>query len=443
MAIGAVLLTPWYLESGLRCIPSQSPPIVPLEFSKPDPHVALIRQLPRPSVVGMVSISPAVLRSASGLLAPAIGERHTSHEFRMEWPIGKNGPRFKSYSDEQYPVRPPVADFDAWKRQFNDAALAADSDPPHESADSGPSMSAADLDFVDVLLCDSIAYKAFTHRRRVRCQLLSDESLEAVEARFKSLRRDVDDFEAERRAAAEKLEAERRASQEIAIAKQVQARLFPQALPPLRTLNYTGVCIQARHVGGDYYDFLNLGQERLALVVGDVVGKGIAAALLMANLQASLRSQCAFAVNQPQQMLQSVNRQFYENTAESAYATLFFAEYDDDSRCLRYANCGNPPAPLLRGDNSVERLDSTTTVVGLFEEFDCSMAERLLCPGDTLALYTDGVTECCSPSGEEFREQRLVETLRRHRHLPAEALVRAVVDELKGSAPASRTTTLR
>ena len=147
--------------------------------------------------------------------------------------------------------------------------------------------------------------------------------------------------------------------------------------------------------------FLIWARDSLRLVVGAYVGEELAA-LLMANLQASLRGQCAFAVTQPQQMLQSVNRQFYENTAESAYATLFFAEYDDDSRCLRYANCGSPPALLLHDDNSVERLDSTATVVGLFEEFDCSMAERSLCPGDTLALYTDGVTECCNPSGEQF-----------------------------------------
>ena len=155
----------------------------------------------------------------------------------------------------------------------------------------------------------------------------------------------------------------------------------------------------------------------------------------MANLQASLRSQCAIAVNQPQQMLQSVNRQFYENAAETAYATLFNAEYDDDSRCLRCANCGHLPALLLRNDNSVERLDSTTTVLGLFGEFDCEMAELPLCPGDTFALYTDGITECCSAADEEFGEQRLVETLRRHRHLPAEALVGAVVDKLKQFSP--------
>jgi serine phosphatase RsbU (regulator of sigma subunit) len=134
-------------------------------------------------------------------------------------------------------------------------------------------------------------------------------------------------------------------------------------------------------------------------------------------------------------MLKLVNRHFYENTAESAYATLFFAEYDDDSRCLRYANCGNLPALLLHNDGIVERLDSTATVVGLFSEFDCALLERRLCPGDTLTLYTDGVTECYSPSSEEFGERRLVEALQRHRHLPAEALVDAVVDELKRFSP--------
>ena len=109
--------------------------------------------------------------------------------------------------------------------------------------------------------------------------------------------------EAQRRNAAEKLESERRAAHELAIAKQVQARLFPQTLPVLRTLEYAGLCMQARQVGGDYYDFLNLGRERLGLVVGDIAGKGIAAALLMANLQANLRSQCTVAWDDPQRLL--------------------------------------------------------------------------------------------------------------------------------------------
>jgi len=121
-------------------------------------------------------------------------------------------------------------------------------------------------------------------------------------------------LEAQRRAAAEKLESERRTAHELEIAKRVQARLFPQTFPSMRTLDYAGVCIQAHQVGGDYYDFLNLGQERLGLVLGDISGKGIAGALLMANLQANLRGQCAIAWHEPQRMLRSVNELFYDNT---------------------------------------------------------------------------------------------------------------------------------
>ncbi len=106
--------------------------------------------------------------------------------------------------------------------------------------------------------------------------------------------------EVQRRAAAAKLESERRAAHELEFAKQVQARLFPQTFPLLKTLDYAGVCIQARQVGGDYYDFLHLGEERIALVLGDISGKGMAGALLMANLQANLRSQRIAARDDPQ-----------------------------------------------------------------------------------------------------------------------------------------------
>ena len=238
-------------------------------------------------------------------------------------------------------------------------------------------------------------------------------------------------LEAQRRAIAEKRESERRTAQELEIAKQVQARLFPQTLPPLRTLDYAGVCLQAREIGGDYYDFLKLGRDQVGLVVGDISGKGIAAALLMANLQANLRSQCAIALDQPQRLLRSVNQLFYENTTDSAYATLFFAEYDDRVQRLRYANCGHLSALLLRSDNSIERLDSTGTVLGLFEEWDCSIEESQIYSGDLLALYTDGITESFNVAGEEFGEQRLVEALRCGRELSSTALLAAIVAEVK------------
>jgi serine phosphatase RsbU (regulator of sigma subunit)/catechol 2,3-dioxygenase-like lactoylglutathione lyase family enzyme len=241
--------------------------------------------------------------------------------------------------------------------------------------------------------------------------------------------------EEQRRAAAAKLEAERRAHHELEIARQVQARLFPQSLPASRTLHYAGRCMQAREVGGDYFDFLSLGQERLGLVVGDIAGKGIAAALLMANLQANLRSQCATALDQLQVFLRSVNQLFHENTVESAYATLFFAEYDGRERRLRYANCGHLPGLLLRRDDTLERLDATAYVLGLFPEWDCTIGERRLDPGDVLALYTDGITETFDDADQEFGEERLVASLRRHRKLEPEALVAAIVDEVRRFGP--------
>ena len=241
--------------------------------------------------------------------------------------------------------------------------------------------------------------------------------------------------EAQRRAIADKVESERRATQELEIAKQVQARLFPQTLPPVKTLDYAGTCIQARQVGGDYYDFLDLGRERLGLVIGDIAGKGIAAALLMANLQANLRSQCAIALDQPQRFLESVNQLFYDNTEDSAYATLFFAEYHDASRRLRYANCGHLSALLLRHDGALERLRSTGTVLGLFKEWDCSIGECHLLPGDALALYTDGITESSNDRDEEFGEQRLADALKRHREMPARAVVASIVDEVREFSP--------
>ena len=241
--------------------------------------------------------------------------------------------------------------------------------------------------------------------------------------------------EAHRRAVAARLEAERRAAQEMEIAKQVQTKLFPQTFPPLATLDYSGICIQARQVGGDYYDFLDLGRERLGLVVGDISGKGIAAALLMANLQANLRSQCAVAFDQPERFLQLVNRLFYQNSTDSAYTTLFFAEYDDRLRNLRYVNCGHLCGLLLRRDGTLERLHSTCSVLGLFTEWECSTGESPLSCGDTLALYTDGITESCNSAGEEFGESRLVESLRRTREQPPSKLIASIVDEVRSFSP--------
>jgi serine phosphatase RsbU (regulator of sigma subunit) len=237
--------------------------------------------------------------------------------------------------------------------------------------------------------------------------------------------------EAQRTAAAERLEAERRAAHELEIARQVQARLFPQRLPELESLEYAGACVQTHQVGGDYYDFLDLGQARLCLVLGDIAGKGIAAALLMANLQANLRSQSATAVDHPEQLLRSVNRLFYENTAENAYATLFYAEFDDRTCRLRYANCGHPPGLVVQSNGTITRLSSTATVLGLFPEWPCRTGELQLHPGDLFAIYTDGVTEALNTRDEEFGEERLLEVMTRARDLSARGIVTAVFEEVR------------
>jgi len=236
---------------------------------------------------------------------------------------------------------------------------------------------------------------------------------------------------------AERMEADRRTAQEMEIARQVQARLFPQKLPAMKTLEYSGACIQARKVGGDYYDFLELRPGRLALVLADIAGKGVSGALLMANLQANLRSQYAMAVDDLPRLLASVNRLFYESTDDASYATLFFADYDDTSRKLRYANCGHLPPLLLRAGGSsteqvsetpkIERLRSTCTVMGLFEAWRCEVAEVQLAPCDTLILYTDGITEATNSAGEEFGESHLLDTLGSHSHLPVRSLLQTVV----------------
>jgi serine phosphatase RsbU (regulator of sigma subunit)/catechol 2,3-dioxygenase-like lactoylglutathione lyase family enzyme len=239
------------------------------------------------------------------------------------------------------------------------------------------------------------------------------------------------EIEAKRRRVAEKLESERRAAQELEFAKQVQARLFPQSMPPIATLEFAGICVQARQVGGDYHDFLDLGRGCFGLVIADIAGKGMAAALLMANLQANLRSQCASASDDPGHLLRSVNRLFYENTHDSAYATLFYAEYDAGMRRLRYANCGHLAPLLLRRDSTIEMLDSTCTVVGLFREWDCAIAECRLFSGDTLVLYTDGITESFNAAGEEFGEQRLIEAVQRHRRLSPPEVIASIVEEVQ------------
>ena len=237
---------------------------------------------------------------------------------------------------------------------------------------------------------------------------------------------------------AQRMEGDRRVARDMEIAREVQSRLFPQFLPPLQTLEYTGTCIQARVVGGDYYDFLDLGVGRLGIVLADISGKGIAAALLMANLQANLRSRYMVALEDPRQLLQSVNRLFFENTPEDSYATLFYADYDDANHCLRYANCGHNPPLLVRANGEIEKLGATATVLGLFTKWNCEVRKISLGPGDVLVIYTDGITEAPNQAGEEFGELRLLEIVRSNPQVQVSEMLSLILAEVQKFSGASQ-----
>ncbi len=213
---------------------------------------------------------------------------------------------------------------------------------------------------------------------------------------------------------------------DLALAREVQANLFPQRMPPLKTLDYAGECREAQAIGGDYYDFLDLGRGRVGLVLADVSGKGVYAALLMASLQASVRSQCAQASRDPGNQLRAVNRLFRESAAPGFFATLFFGEYSDEGRVLRYVNCGHHPAFLVRAGGPAEKLLPTATVLGVFESWDCALREVEMSPDDVLVMYSDGVTESRGPCGELYGEERLVGAVREHARRPAAAILQAI-----------------
>ncbi len=209
--------------------------------------------------------------------------------------------------------------------------------------------------------------------------------------------------------------------QEIAVAHAVQCKLFPREKPALQTLEYIGRCIQARTVGGDYYDFLDLGKGRLGFVLADVAGKGVAAALLMANLQGSIHNRAAIDSEGLPAFLAGVNQHLYKYTESDRYTTLFFGCYDDSARMLNYVNCGHLAPILLRASGMVERLGATATVLGLIEKWQCDVGQTSIHPGDLLSIFTDGITETTGADGDEFGEARLLGALRQHQssELPA------------------------
>ena len=226
-----------------------------------------------------------------------------------------------------------------------------------------------------------------------------------------------------------------RLESELEIAREVQAQLFPRSAPEVPGLTLYGVCKAARAVSGDYYDFLKLGENRVCLVLGDVSGKGISAALLMAAIQSALRAQFYDGFGRTNgsdtlalstaEVVSRLNLQLYENTPREKYVTFFFAVYDATTRILTYTNAGHVPPVLLRR-GKVERLRVGGTVVGLFSPTNYEQAEIHIQPGDLLLAFTDGITEPENIYGEEFGEDRLLEVVRRAPNASPQILVEEI-----------------
>jgi sigma-B regulation protein RsbU (phosphoserine phosphatase) len=217
---------------------------------------------------------------------------------------------------------------------------------------------------------------------------------------------------------------------ELSIAREVQAQLFPRELPQIPGVRLEAICRAARVVSGDYYDFIPLGTTRLAMAVADISGKGISAALLMASLQAALRSQVLSenGMESTAALVARLNRHLFRNTGDDRFATFFYAVYDSVTRTLRYTNAGHLP-PLCISNGHVHRLDVGGMVVGVVEDYLYEQGTIQMEPGSLLVGYSDGLVEPENVYGEEFGIPRLQDLATRLRdaspRVVAESLMQA------------------
>ncbi len=225
---------------------------------------------------------------------------------------------------------------------------------------------------------------------------------------------------------------------ELQVARSVQERLLPRHAPRLVTLECAARCEECGPVGGDFYDFLDLGPGRLGLVVADVSGKGVPAAIVMAHLSATIRSLARGMQDDLPGVARMINRLLMEATAAQHYVTLFLAVYDEEGRSLRYANCGHLPPILRRGGGDTELLQPTAPAIGLIEEIAAADAAVPLGAGDVLLVYSDGVTESLDRDGREFGVERLSALLKQHAQEAPELVVARVMEARRSFAAGSR-----
>jgi sigma-B regulation protein RsbU (phosphoserine phosphatase) len=198
---------------------------------------------------------------------------------------------------------------------------------------------------------------------------------------------------------------------DLQLASDVQRQMLPRETKQMTTVKYSGTTIATRGIGGDYYDFLDLGPGTLGVILADVSGKGVAAALLMANLQACIRCECSHESTDLAAMLRRVNAHFLGSTLPEQYATLLFGRYDDRTRQMEYVNCGQQPAMIVRASGTIERLETTALPLGLVRNWTGEANSVELGRSDTLFVCSDGVIEAGVDKGCEFGEDGLMSVL--------------------------------
>jgi sigma-B regulation protein RsbU (phosphoserine phosphatase) len=231
----------------------------------------------------------------------------------------------------------------------------------------------------------------------------------------------------------EQEKAAERLREDVRLAERIQAGLLPEKAPEVPGYDMAGATEPARHVGGDYFDFIGLADHRWGLTLGDVSGKGLPASLLMANLQATLRGQ-AFQDSSCHDCVAWCNRLLFRSTPTDKFATLFYSVLDTRSHVLTYCNAGHEQPFLLTGAGEVKRLPTGGLAVGILEEFDYQDDIVHFQPGDILVVFSDGVTDVVNEQDEPFGEERLLEILQQNRDLPAADMIATVRRDLAAHA---------